>query len=203
MNILYHGWLYESISNGIIAYHGTNSQFDFFDGSHTKNGDALGTGYYFTLNPEVAKLYGSRIIKVNLNLNKLLDFDNMNQLELEELNEYYSNKIDQARYAGHGQLNRIDVTEMDRSSISSKYQELKELTKDYYHDRAKAELTEDSGRIYIQWMSFKLTNSDELFRYLQDSQNFKSLRDLGYDSFKRGDVIVVWDSSKIKIISDK
>lgn len=201
MKILHKGFIYESVSGDIVAYHGTDSEFDVFDNSNRKNGNALGDGYYFTDSIDKAKLYGKIIIKVKLHLDNMLDFDHITKEELVKLNEYYADGIDQKRYAGHGKVERIDVTDMDRDDISKKYEELKELTKDYYHDRAKAELVGEDGRIYIQWMSFEFENGDRLFNYLHDSFKFETLRDLGYDAFKRGVEIVVWDRSKIEILS--
>jgi hypothetical protein len=201
MKILHRGFIYESVSGDILAYHGTDAEFDVFDNSNRKNGNALGDGYYFTDTIDKAKLYGKIIITAKLHLKNMLDFNNITPKELQSLNEYYSKMIDQNRYAGHGKVNRLDVTEMDRDDISKKYEEIKELTKDYYHDRAKAELVGEDGRAYIQWMTFEFESGEGVFKYLQDSFKFDTLRDLGYDAFKHGVEIVVWDRSKIEMIS--
>lgn len=201
MKIFHRGFIYESVSGDILAYHGTDTEFDVFDNSNRKNGNALGDGYYFTDTIDKAKLYGKIIITVKLHLKNMLDFNKISPKELQSLNEYYSKMVDQNRYAGHGKVNKLDVTEMDRDDISKKYEEIKELTKDYYHDRAKAELVGEDGRAYIQWMTFEFESGEGVFKYLQDSFKFDSLKDLGYDAFKHGVEIVVWDRSKIEIIS--
>jgi hypothetical protein len=50
-------------------------------------------------------------------------------------------------------------------------------------------------------MTFEFESGEGVFKYLQDSFKFDTLRDLGYDAFKHGVEIVVWDRSKIEMIS--
>lgn len=62
--------LYEiSNNNPIIAYHGTDSLFDMFDLSFSRDGnDANGPGVYFTTSKDEACHYGKYLITAELNL---------------------------------------------------------------------------------------------------------------------------------------
>jgi hypothetical protein len=58
--------LSETITNKVIAYHGTNSDFSIFDDINP---------IFFVDNPEIARTYGDRVIKVELNIENPVVFD--------------------------------------------------------------------------------------------------------------------------------
>lgn len=74
--------LYEQMileSNKITAYHGTNASFDAFDFSKigTDRHNMLnGPGFYFTLDPEEAKVYGKFVHEYVLNIANFLTANN-------------------------------------------------------------------------------------------------------------------------------
>jgi hypothetical protein len=58
--------LSETFGGKIIAYHGTDNAFDVFDDSNP---------IFFVDNPEIAKTYGDRVIKAELNIEAPVVFD--------------------------------------------------------------------------------------------------------------------------------
>ncbi len=58
--------LSETIGGKIIAYHGTDNTFDVFDNRNP---------IFFVDNPEVAKTYGDRLIRVELTIDNPVIFD--------------------------------------------------------------------------------------------------------------------------------
>lgn len=58
--------LSETFSNKVIAYHGTDNDFSVFDDSKP---------IFFVDNPEIARTYGNRVIKVELDIENPVVFD--------------------------------------------------------------------------------------------------------------------------------
>lgn len=81
MKIAYRGFMYESISNDLIVYHGTNKTFNKFEKTKGSISTIFGAeqidrdGYFFTPNIEFAKEFGANIIKCKLHVGNTLDMN--------------------------------------------------------------------------------------------------------------------------------
>lgn len=71
MRIVHNGIIYESIDsnyisdssgNPLVVYHGTDSEFEHFDGA---------SGYWFITDEDEAREYGSKVLKCNLVANNV------------------------------------------------------------------------------------------------------------------------------------
>ena len=189
----------------IKLYHGTNAEFDSFE----KMGNRLtsiGYGHYFSPDIEMAKEYGKNIKEIEIEKDLILDLRSPTDKQREEIVKLLDEVVPEYIKAGYGGVKRIDITDMDDNDALKLYKEKKEDTKDFYHDRAKAQIIEDyeSGKIYIQWQEAGLENAtaSNLLNLLQEyRQNIPV--ELGYKAAMNGSEVAIYDTKFVNELLHK
>lgn len=183
--------------NTVPLYHGTNAEFDKFDrvGSRITS---LGYGHYFSPDKNTAIEYGKNIKKININKDLILDLDNPTKDQKKRIVEQLNKVVPDNIKSGYGEIQRIDITDMDRSESLALFKQKKEDTKDAWHDRAKAQVIEEGDKIYIQWQDQGLENATNanIKNLIQEyGQNIP--KDIGFKAAKSGNEVAIYDTELV------
>jgi hypothetical protein len=185
-----------------VFYHGSNQLFDEFDSC--KVGDrltSLGLGHYLTPTLEEAKKYGDYIMMFVVDTSNCLDWDEITESNREKIEKELSNIIPEDRIAGFGKIHKIEVT--DNKDGLKIFKELKEKTKNYYHDFAKAQIVDSyQNKIIIEYREsgdLSLANNQQLMT-LMNEYHPNLAKHLGFSSSKFSNQLAIYDSSLAKKI---
>jgi hypothetical protein len=123
------------------VYHSTDNTFTQFNPAMIKR-YSRGRGFYFSKHPQDTKVYGKKLLKVFLSGNVGDENDLKRQL-YDKLSPKYT--------AGYGMVKyeHFDDVDNDSDKAMKLFNELKDKTSDYYHDRAKPVFLENDDKIAI------------------------------------------------------
>ncbi|WP_152633139.1 ADP-ribosyltransferase-containing protein [Aliarcobacter butzleri] len=191
-----------------VFYHGTKSSFNEFKENKIGEsyGNQFGRGFYFTDNSEKANGYGygegGNVMPVYLNIQKIADFNDMKQEDLQKFKQELNKVIDINKDAGYGSVRKIDITEYPKEKQYELHDELIEKTDKYWHDRAKVKVIKEDGKIYLSYMEANLENVDgnDILGLLMHKQMLSLVNYLGFDGIKVGDEFIVFEPTQIKSI---
>lgn len=194
-----------------VFYHGTKSSFNEFKENKIGEsyGNQFGKGFYFTDNSEKANGYGygegGNVMPVYLNIQKIADFNDMNQEDLQKFKQELNKVIDINKDAGYGSVRKIDITEYPKEKQYELHDELIEKTDKYWHDRAKVKVIKEDGKIYLSYMEANLENVDgkDILGLLMHKQMLSLVNYLGFDGIKIGDEFIVFKPTQIKSVFNK
>lgn len=192
------GLLKDTNGNTLKVFHGTNEKFTDYQRVGEKI-PALGLGHYFTTNVDKANRYGKYLHEANLISSKLLDWNNLLDIDKQKIINRLNDTVPENEIAGYGKVEEMVFKEGQEKEALAFYEKKKKETASYYHDRAKAfNDINDDGDAVVRWMTPGLENasSADLLAVAQRYDNNIAL-ELGYDSAKYGDEIVVFDSNQI------
>lgn len=188
----------------LIVYHGTDKKFNEFVFKGEKL-TALGVGFYVTPSITKAKQYGSNIMKLFINAKNVLNWGELSKADKDKIIKTLNDmKIDKNLIAGYGKKMEKRFPKSERNESKKFFDEMKELTKDYFHDRAKAKVEKDGDYFVISWMtpSFDGATTENLLALIQQYHNdFASFN--GYDAVRYMDEIAVFDANQLKSIDNK
>lgn len=184
----------------IVLYHGTNENFDEFDKSKVGYRlTSLGLGHYLTDDYEMAKEYGDNILAFNVETKNMLDWDNLTIRDRYYIQKALEEVVPDHRMAGFGQIIEVHLPESKEGL--NEFRKLQEMTKDYYHDSAKAQIVDsEEEAIVVQYRkakSLELANNQQLMTLMNEYRP-ELAKELGYSSSKFGRQVAIYDPSLAK-----
>lgn len=202
----FHKWfsgsqVVDTTGQPLVLYHGTNADFDTFN----RTGDkltALGSGYYFTPDPNKAEQYGDRIMPVYVAAKNLLDWDHLRPEDHRKIVDALNQIVPAERLAGFGTTVEKRIPLEQKQEAMDFYDQKVEDTKGLWHDRAKARVHKEDGAWVISWMEPGLEGAtpENLLALTQEYHN-NLAQYLGYDGVRSGSELVVFDKTQIKSAS--
>ena len=167
-----------------IVYHGTKTDFEEFDeekiGSNKRVGDAplnVGKGFYFTEEEDVAKSYGKDgyVKKVELTIEKPLDFENYKGVTSKELDSY--------------------MQKYEKDNIKA-YQEFLGYTEKQAYDEIRSNWEQKFKKPYGIVMYAESISQGDYKTYV------KTMGELGYDGIlnRKKHEVVAFKKEQIKVI---
>ncbi|THJ43589.1 hypothetical protein [Aeromonas veronii] len=186
-------------------YHGTNVEFDTF-AITGKRLPAMGYGHYLTPNIEKAMQYGHIVMTFDVTAN-LLNWKSLDDLERSAIEFLLIESIPKERVAGFSALEQKFFTGAETTEAKAFYRDCREKTKDFWHDRAKAQVLPQNGGYIIQWRNghdLAAANSEQLMGLAQEYRH-DIARELGYQGAQFGDEVVVYSAEcavKVNIAPD-
>lgn len=189
--------------NPLIAYHATNNDF----GEFGRTGDripSLGLGYYFSPDAGKSAQYGNKIMPVYLTADKLLDWDNLSKTDRHVIAAELAKYVPPDQMAGYGSIKEKIFGKDERQAAKQFFEQKKEETKDYFHDRAKPKVEARDSGFAVTWMEPGLESASpqDLLNLVQRYDNGIAQR-LGYDGARSGSEIVVFKPTQIKSIFNR
>lgn len=185
-----------------IFYHASNKLFDNFDPSRV--GDkltSLGLGHYLTPDLEESRKYGDYVMMFIVDISNCLDWDNLTDTDRDKIEKELLKLIPEERIAGFGKVHEIEVS--DNKDGLKIFKELKEKTKNYYHDCAKAQIVDSyEDKIVIEYReagNLSLANNQQLMT-LMNEYHPNLAKNLGYSSSKFSNQLAIYDPSLAKKI---
>lgn len=183
----------KSSNDTLLLYHGTPAVFEEFDRAGARI-TSIGYGSYFTPDKQLALQYGENIHTLELPKNKIIDLDNLTDKQRTDIIAELDDAVPEDIKAGFGELIKIDTTDMDREAAIDLFNEKREETQDYFHDRAKAQLIREGDTVYIQYMDQGLSGaSDANIKDLIQKYDQSIMSNLGYISAKSNNEVVIYD----------
>jgi hypothetical protein len=192
-------------------YHASNVEFSEFN----RCGDRLtsmGLAHYLTDSLDKAKQYGKFIMTWKVNTSGFLDWKNLNTNDRELIEDALSKSIPEDRLAGFGD-NQYTVVKTDGNGLKI-FNDMKEKTKDYYHEYARASILSDDDipndiydtlkddEVVIGYKEFtdlKRAGNEQLMNLMQQFRP-ELAKDLGYSGARFGDEIACYDKNLTKKI---
>lgn len=188
------------MKKNIIAYHGSNNDFNEFCLVGQK-ATSMGLGYYFSPDKKKAEQYGIFVKKYKLSGN-FFDWENIS----DEFKKYiYPILLDRAGediLAGYSsEKSKIFRKDKDgKSQAMMFYKQKKEETKNRHHDRSKAKVYFDDHNYKITWRDAENLDSANNQMIMDLCQNFihEIIAELGYDGALYLSEIVVYNKKCIE-----
>jgi len=186
----------------LVVYHGTTAEFNEFARTGARL-TSLGHGFYFSPNPGTAAEYAigdhAHIKPVYLKAENMLDWGNLSEHDRTKIIDRLTQLVPADRAAGFGTVVKKEFTREQDDEAERFYRKKKEETKHLYHDRAKAHADFDKHKTTISWMEPGLGGAtDSNLKALAQEYDNNIARNLGYDSARNGNEIVVFDARQIK-----
>lgn len=100
------------------VYHGSKQVINDFKYEYTNSGnDQLGSGFYFTSDPEDAKIYGDKIHKVQLTLKNPIDADKKGSMDINQVLMFINNSPDiEDSLSNWGDVDRYSIQKIAREA---------------------------------------------------------------------------------------
>jgi hypothetical protein len=191
-------------------YHGSDVEFDEFN----RQGDRLtsmGLANYLSTTQGKAKQYGDVVMDFDVDVSNILDWGNLSDAQRAAIKTRLSKSVPEERLKGFSELKYEPVPR--NSDGQKRFRQLRESTKGYYHDRAKATIIESED--LPEGMK---AESDLYIRYADDQANLDSATDanlmalaqeydheiargLGYKGARFGDEVAIYDKTLAKRVN--
>ena len=190
-------------------YHGSEMDFDEF--SPNRVGDrlvSLGLGHYLTPDPNLASDYGT-VMQFDVKTDNFLDWDNLTPQDRERVEGALLKVIPPERIAGFGEK-KYEVLPANKEG-AARFKELKQMTKDAYHDMAKARVLDDddipdeilnkiTDEIVVGWReggNLRNANPQQLMTLMNEYYP-ELARNLGYNGSRFSKQVAIYDPKLAK-----
>lgn len=191
------------MKKNIIAYHGTNNDFNEFCFVGQKL-TSMGLGYYFSPDKKKAEQYGKIVKKYRLSGN-FFDWDNIGDDFKKIIFPILMDTAGKEIMAGYSsEKSKIFSNDKNGKNEAMKfYKEKKEETKHRHHDRSKAKVQFEEDHYKITWRDAENLNGANNQMIMNLCQNFihEIVAQLGYDGAFYLSEIVVYNKECIKEIT--
>ena len=184
-----------------VLYHGSNVEFDRFAFTGQKL-PALGYGHYLTPHIEKAAQYGSVIMAFAIKA-IVLDWGALDTLERAAIEQLLLDCVPKERRAGFS-TPKQEVFPNDKiDEARAFYGQKRELTKVYWHDRAKAIVLPHPEGFLIEWREgddLAMANTEQLLNLAQEYRH-EIARELGYQGARFGNELVIYSADYAQKLS--
>ncbi|MND27171.1 hypothetical protein D3C80_176320 [compost metagenome] len=182
-------------------YHGSNVEFDRFVFTGQKL-PALGYGHYLTPDIEKAAQYGSVIMAFSVKAN-VLDWAALDTLERAAIEQLLLDCVPKERRAGFSTPKQMVFPSDKIVEARVFYGRQRELTKEYWHDRAKANVLPHPEGFLIEWREgddLAMANNEQLLNLAQEYRH-EIARELGYQGARFGNELVIYSADYAQKLS--